>query len=219
MENNSLKYKIFILILFSLFSVTSNGQSKENLQKPHSILFMLHFSTNKINTLNHTNRFKDAQEVIADDLDKNTSIIADFSLNFKFCPIYFFYDSMYDYVKNKQWNLIEFYDSESLGTNKKISLSQLNNYMIVEIAYPPIMSYPEINVYGKEINNKYTPEYANSREYGVVCYDENFNLLNNKLQYTKIILRNSNAVSNTSGKGYKCNAASKFETKLNQFFK
>ncbi|HMN32932.1 MAG: hypothetical protein IT215_03425 [Chitinophagaceae bacterium] len=213
-----LSIKYCIIFLLSIIILKANGFVPKNEKvKPSAILIMLHLSTNKIESLKKQGETHSANEIYQDDLDKNTSIISDFLLNFKFCPVYFFYDSQYHFVKNKEWNQVEFYDVESLTESKKISLTQLENYLIAEIAYPPAPEYNELDKNGNEIQSK-ERDFANSREYGVVCYDEDFKPLKNTLQYTKIILKSpSNFLKKTEG--YTCNAAEKFQKKLEKYFK
>ena len=160
---------------------------------------------------------RSANEVNQHDIDKNASIISDFMFNFKYCPVYFFYDTQYDYIKNKEWQKVAFYDFESLEQNKKISINNLENYIIAEIAYPPAPDYNKVDAHGNEIIS-YERNYANSRDYGVICYDENFKLLNNTLQYTKIILKSPNSLLKKR-EGYTCIAAEKFQKKLEKYFK
>nr|MBP6314899.1 hypothetical protein [Chitinophagaceae bacterium] len=186
--------------------------------KPTVIMFILHISSNKIESLEKKGMRKDAQLVREADREINTSIMRDFKENFKFCEVYFFYDSQMNYVLQKQWNMVTFYDSEHLKNGKKIEVSYIDNYIMAEVAYPPAPEYPRIDSTGKEIEPLYTTDYANARDYGIICYDQQYQLLRNKLQYTNISLRRVGNILRPESIQYRFVGAKKFQQKLERFF-
>ncbi len=208
--------KGIIALLFTC--QTLSAQTLSSIDKPSVIMFILHISSNKIESLEKKGLRRDAQLVREADRETNTSIMQDFKENFKFCEVYFFYDSQMNYVLQKQWNRVTFYDSEHLKNGKKIEVSNIDNYIMAEVAYPPAPEYPRIDSTGNEIEPQYTTEYANARDYGIICYDQNYQLLRNKLQYTNIALRRVGNILRPETIHYRFVGAKKFQQKLERFF-
>lgn len=212
------KYRFLILGVSILFFNKLSGQNIINIEKPKVILFVLHISTNKIESYRKKGLMKEMQEVIEADNEINTSIMKDFQYNFKFCNLYFFYDSQMNYVLNRQWDKIIFYDGEHLKNGKKIALSGLDNFIMAEVAYPPAPVYPTVDEKGKVIEPEYTTDYAIARDYGILCYDENYKLLRNKLQYINISLKRVGNMFKPETLHYKFVGAAKFQQKLESYF-
>ena len=147
----------------------------------------------------------------------NSTIMEDFNRNFTYCPVYFFYDTLMDFVKSKDWEKVEFYDKDYLKTRKKIEISSIDNYIISEVNYPPVTEFPTIDAAGNVIEPEYTREYANARDYGIICYDQDFKLLRNKMQYTNISLRRIGNMFDQSSLHYKFVGALKFQDKLKKY--
>lgn len=198
-------------------SVTST--QKELVYKPNVILFMLHISTNQIEALQRKGLTAQIKEVQDADRETNLSIIKDFSLYFKFCPVYFFYDTQLHAVLKRDWDQVTFYDDEHLTSVKKIEANSFGNYFIGEVNYPPSPTYPEIKD-GKvnHVDNSDEVEYANTRDYGILLYDDNFRLLPAKLQFTNVSLRRKGNVFNASSMKYVFSGTEKFEKKLSSYY-
>ena len=183
--------------------------------KPKILLVMLHLSTNKIEALRKRNMEEDIPSVVGADEETNNSIMTDFSKNFSFCPVYFFYDTCYDQVKNKQWDQVVFYDYESLQTKKKVMVSSFSDYYIADVGYrapqeqisiDPEKSYSKVDPFEGDEGS------AASRNYGVNLYDENFKQLQNKLGFTDISLRKKGPLFGS--KKYEFEGAAKLDKRL-----
>lgn len=216
----------FILVLMvglclSNQVVAQDGGSsqKEFVYKPNVILFMLHVSTNQIEGLRRRGMTAQIKEVEDGDRETNLSIIKDFSLNFKFCPVYFFYDTQLNAVLKHDWDNVTFYDDEHMTSAKKIEANSFGNYFIGEVNYPPSPNYPEIK--DGQVNsatNNDEVEYANTRDYGILLYDDTFKLLPAKLQFTNVSLRRKGNVFNASSMKYVFSGTEKFEKKLISYY-
>ncbi len=160
---------------------------------------------------------EDAGDVIQADYEINSSIVRDFEQYFTYCPVYFFYDTQMHYVQKRQWDKVEFYDYEHYKTNKKIEVSSIDGYFIAEVNYPPVTEYPTIDEQGKVHEPEYTTDYAIARDYGILCYDEDFKLLRNKLQYINISLRRMGNMFKPETLRYKFTGAKKFQEKLEKY--
>lgn len=205
-----------LLIITVAFSVTA--QQQQVVEKPTAILFMLHISTNKIEALQKRGLTDDVKDVIETDHEINNSIVRDFEKNFKYCPVYFFYDTQLNFVQLKQWDKVNFFDFEHYKSNKKIEISGISDYIIAEVNYPPLTEFPTVDEKGKVIKPEYTVEYAAARDYGIICYDENYKLLRNKLQYNNISLRRIGNMFDKKSLYYRFVGALAFEERLKKYY-
>lgn len=159
---------------------------------------------------------KEALILEAEDKDLNEAIMSDFSKNFKFCTVYFFYSEDFDHVKAKNWDLVTFMSSPEM--DKTSISSKINNaktYFIGEVNYPPIAQYKILN--GKETKPESAADagYANTNDpYGITLYYDNFVLLQSKLVYTNSDIRKVSR----KPKKIKFFGAEKLSTKLNKYF-
>jgi hypothetical protein len=181
-----------VMLAFLIMTICLPTIAQEKYFKPNVILFMLNKSTNKIEALKKRALFTDIKDVEQIDNDINMSIIKDFSKKFKYCPVYFFYSDQYDLVKAKDWENVTFYDYEHLTSNKKIEIHALGNYYIAEVNYPPVQKYeevkPSVTMMNGTENGGGENEFANSHDYGIVLYNENFEAVSGKLMFTNISL-------------------------------
>jgi len=194
------------------------AQIPDTSDKPAVILFMLHNSTNKIESLQKQGLTAEMRDVQQTDHEINSSIVRDFEKVFKFCPVYFFYDTQLHFVKNQQWESVLFFDYEHFKTNKKIEVSGFDQYIIAEVDYPPLPEYPTVDSAGKIHYPEYTVDYATARDYGILCYDKNYKLLRNKLQYTNISLRRYGNIFKPQTLYYRFVGALAFQEKLFKYF-
>lgn len=186
--------------------------------RPTAILFMLHVSSNKITALQNRGMEREANDVKTADYEINSSIVNDFGRNFKYCAIYFFYDTLLPFVQKKEWDKVNFFDYEHFKTNKKIEVSGIDNYLIAEVNYPPMTNYPTVDDKGTVHQPEYTVEYANARDYGIICYDENFQLLRNKLQFTNISMHRAGNIFKPESIRYRFIGALQFQNRLLKFY-
>ncbi len=187
--------------------------------KPEVILVMLHLSTNKIDALKIRGMEEDIPMVIEGDEEVNLSIIKDFARNFKFCPVYFFYDSCYEKAKSKQWSEITFYDYESLTMKKKVGTNSFPSYFFAEVSYatPPTHLEVDNTITDRMVDRFQGDEDATStRNYGINLYDEDFVPLRRKLAFTDISLRRRGELFGQ--KKYVFEGAMKFDKKLRKRF-
>ncbi len=203
---------------------SSSIKLESDIYKPNVILFMLHLSTNKIEALERRGLKNDVLLVKQADKEINTSIIKDFSVSFDFCPVYFFYENQLDAVLKRDWDNVTFYDIEHLTSPKKIEAQSFGNYFIAEVNYPPNIAYKEVKEGSKAAERvdespQEEPEYANSRDYGIILYDDSFKLLPGKLRFTNIALRQKGSIFNKDEREYFFSGAEKFDKTLKKFFK
>ncbi|MBK7586837.1 MAG: hypothetical protein IPI22_00080 [Bacteroidetes bacterium] len=210
--------KVYILVLFFLISQMAKAQEEVFTPKPSSIVFILHISTNKIEGLKKRGLHSDIKDVIAADYEINSSIMQDFKNNFTFCNVYFCYDTQLNYILEKQWNKVTFYDFEHLTRDKRIEVSGIDNFIICEVNYPPPTEYPTIDEKGKVHEPEYTVEYANGRDYGVVCYDQDYKLLKNKLRFTNIAMLRTGNIFKPETLHYHFTGAKKFQARLEKYY-
>ncbi|MEZ5047365.1 MAG: hypothetical protein R2831_10280 [Chitinophagaceae bacterium] len=165
---------------------------------------------------------KDIQEVLDSDQEINISLMNDFKQNFKFCPVYFFDGIQYDDVLKKNWEAVPFYDYEHLTQAKVLGITP-QNYYIAEIAYPPLVPYDTLN---NKIKTPYytslssnDQSYTNSRDYGIVLYDDNNELLLRPLTYNNISLQRKGNYFKKGGMQYVFSGSDRFQKKLEKYFK
>ena len=101
---------VLLLLLVGVLCSPLNAQTKR-VERPQVILMMLNESLNQIEALKKRGRANDIPLLQEADREINQSIIADFTQYFSFCPVYYFYNRDYDYVKNRQWDKVIFYDA------------------------------------------------------------------------------------------------------------
>ena len=158
-----------------------------------------------------------------EDRQTNYSIISDFKNNFSYCPVYYFYSTNYDAVKNKEWNEISFFDAEHLDSPKQIEMNSLGNYYIVEVNYPPAPVYEKIEDPNKPLRLDFysvtTPSYANARDYSLIMYQDDFTLIKGKMAVTNISLRKVGSIFKPEGRKYRFIGAEDFQHKINKYFK
>jgi hypothetical protein len=221
--------KIFLsILLFLTFVFCTNEMIAQNLTpsidtikypRPKVLLFMLHLSTNKINALKRRGMHEDIPAVMQYDAEINNSIIADFASHFTFCPVYFFYDTAQDLAVKKQFSEIEFYDYESLSKKKKIATNQFDTYYFAEVSYSspdaglPIDSTQPIEW---QDGSRGDQDVVASRNYGIHMYNENFDLLRNKLGFTDIALRPTGPILRKKKMVF--TGAAKFDKKLRRLY-
>jgi hypothetical protein len=165
--------------------------------QPKVILMMLHQSTNKIEALKKRGLSEDVAEVIATDEQTNQSIISDFAANFDYCPVYFFYDSSIDLIKQKAWSDIIFYDYEKLEKKKLINVSGFTDYYIADVGYPsPSKQLEADNSVHPSMRDSYKGEedVISLRNYGINLYDQQMIPLKGRMGFTDISLRNRGPV-------------------------
>lgn len=209
--------KLLFVYLLIMHCGTMNAQQR-NRPKLTALVFMLRVSTNRIESYKDKNMLREMNDAIQADNEINSSIIRDFKNNFSFCPVYFFYDTLLDYVKGKKWDKVIFYDYEHLQSPKKIEVSDLENYLIAEVNYPPMSTYPIVDEKGVVHEPEYEIDFASARDYGILMYDEHFNLLHNKMQFTNISLRRKGSIFDPKNATYSFEGASRFQLKLKKFY-
>ena len=199
-----------IILLFTLISLTAFNTIEK---KPTVLLFMLHQSTQKIEILKSQNKSKIAETIRLEDENLNQSIMQDFNLFFKYCPVLFFYNSDYDAVKEKRWNDVHFL--KNTGNENFIMNASIDNYLIGEVNYTPSPQYHDLNNPKPKAESVADGGYANSNDpYGIILYDEQFELLPSKLVYTNA---NTKKIS-SKPKKIIFMGAEKLNSKLSKFF-
>jgi hypothetical protein len=212
----------FLISILALSNLCIAQTSNTTLYKPNAILFMLNKSTNKIEALKKRGLIEYIKEIEEQDEEINRSIMVDFSKNFKYCPVYFFYSDQLELVKKRDWENVIFSDYESLVSNKKIEVHNFGNYYIAEANYPPAPIYESANN-GDEpsLTGGEGPEndFANSRDYGIVVYDENFVPLKSKLRFVNISLTKTGNIFKSGSRKYRFIGAAKLTEALIKYIK
>jgi hypothetical protein len=176
----------FFLLLTGFLLVLSSFVIKD--EKPTVILFMLHQSTKKIETLKRQGYLKESKIMELEDQDLNQSIMNDMNAHFDFCPVYFFYSNQFDEVIGKKWKDVQFISSSNTQLNALEILENSNAVIyIAEVNYPPAEKYPILNGTAEKESSSYADGgYVNARDpYGILLHKVNFDLIRSKLVYTK----------------------------------
>lgn len=212
--------QLFFILLILLFGQVLRAQSKR-VERPQVILFMLNESLNQIEALKKRGRANDIPLLQEADREINQSIIADFTQYFSFCPVYYFYNRDYDYVKNRQWDKVIFYDAEHISTPKKIELGNLQQYVIAEVNYVPMTNYTVKDSASRRKGIDYLAgeeEYASTRDYSLLLYTANFELLSKPLGITNISLRRIGNIFQSRSMKYQFRGAEKLNAALLKYF-
>ena len=176
----------FFLLLTGFLLVLSSFVIKD--EKPTVILFMLHQSTKKIETLKRQGYLKESKIMELEDQDLNQSIMNDMNAHFDFCPVYFFYSNQFDEVIGKKWKDVQFISSSNTQLSALDMLENSNAVIyIAEVNYPPAEKYPLLNGTAEKETSSYADGgYVNARDpYGILLHKDNFDLIRSKLVYTK----------------------------------
>jgi len=187
--------------------------------RPKTILFMLHLSTNKIEGLRKRHREKEIPGIMAQDEEINTSIIKDIEKHFRFCAVYFFYDTCFEKAVQKRWNEIPFWQSTQ-GLLRQVPIDSIKqDVYFAEVSYraPSIELTPEVTDPNKPHDLRSGDEGPMTLHvYGVNLYDESFRNIPEKIGFTPISLRRQGAL--WKPKKYVFEGAAKFEAALLRYF-
>ena len=211
---------VLLLLLVGVLCSPLNAQTKR-VERPQVILMMLNESLNQIEALKKRGRTNDIPLLQEADREINQSIIADFTQYFSFCPVYYFYNRDYDYVKNRQWDKVIFYDAEHISTPKKIELGNLQQYVIAEVNYVPMTNYTVKDSVSRRKGIDYfagEEEYASTRDYSLLLYSPLFELLPKPLGITNISLRRNGNIFQPQSMKYRFRGAEKLNAALIKYF-
>lgn len=211
---------VLLLLLVGVLCSPLNAQTKR-VERPQVILMMLNESLNQIEALKKRGRANDIPLLQEADREINQSIIADFTQYFSFCPVYYFYNRDYDYVKNRQWDKVIFYDAEHISTPKKIELGNLQQYVIAEVNYVPMTNYTVKDSVSRRKGIDYfagEEEYASTRDYSLLLYSPLFELLPKPLGITNISLRRNGNIFQPQSMKYRFRGAEKLNAALIKYF-
>ena len=211
---------VLLLLLVGVLCSPLNAQTKR-VERPQVILMMLNESLNQIEALKKRGRANDITLLQEADREINQSIIADFTQYFSFCPVYYFYNRDYDYVKNRQWDKVIFYDAEHISTPKKIELGNLQQYVIAEVNYVPMTNYTVKDSVSRRKGIDYfagEEEYASTRDYSLLLYSPLFELLPKPLGITNISLRRNGNIFQPQSMKYRFRGAEKLNAALIKYF-
>jgi hypothetical protein len=176
----------FFLLLNTLLIVSSSFVVKD--EKPTVILFMLHQSTKKIETLKRQGYLKESKIMELEDQDLNESIMNDMNAHFDFCPVYFFYSNQFEEVIGKKWKEVQFISAGKNSQLNALEILEKNNAVIyiAEVNYPPAQKYPILNGTAEKETSSYADGgYVNGRDpYGILLHKDNFELISSRLVYT-----------------------------------
>lgn len=211
---------VLFLLLLVLPWHALKAQSKR-VEQPQVILFMLNESLNQIEALKKRGRSNEVQLLQEADREINESIIADFAGHFSFCPVYFFYNRDYDFVKEQAWDKVVFYDAEHITSPKKIELGNLQQYVIAEVNYVPMTNYTVKDSASRRKGIDYfagEEEYASTRDYSLLLYSPQFQLLPKPLGVTNIALRRNGNILQPKTLKYQFRGAEKLNMALTKYF-
>ena len=211
---------VLLLLLVGVLCSPLNAQTKR-VERPQVILMMLNESLNQIEALKKRGRANDIPLLQEADREINQSIIADFTQYFSFCPVYYFYNRDYDYVKNRQWDKVVFYDAEHISTPKKIELGNLQQYVIAEVNYVPMTNYTVKDSVSRRKGIDYfagEEEYASTRDYSLLLYSPLFELLPKPIGITNISLRRNGNIFQPQSMKYRFRGAEKLNAALIKYF-
>jgi hypothetical protein len=212
--------QVFFILLLLMPWQGLRAQSKR-VERPQVILFMLNESLNQIEGLKKRGRINDVYLLQEADREINQSIIADFAKHFSFCPVYYFYNRDYDFVKERAWDKVVFYDAEHITTPKKIELGNLQQYLIAEVNYVPMTNYTVKDTASRRKGIDYLAgdeEYASTRDYSLLLYTPDFQLIREPLGITNISLRRNGNIFQPKTMKYQFRGAEKLNMTLTKFF-
>lgn len=208
-----MKKHFIVFILLFCFCYKIYAINDTSVSKPKAILVMLHISKNKILALEKRGQHNEVGKVQEADNEINTSIIKDFKKHFNYCAVYFFYDTQLNYVLEKQWSFVTLYDFDHLLTPKKIELRYLDQYLIVDVDYPPA-TFSE----NSKGNNEESDVFINTRDYGLLTRTEDFKFVKGKLKYTNISLRRKGNILKSNDMKYIFEGAKIYQTRLMKYY-
>lgn len=214
-----MKIILFLLIL-SFAKIDIIYAQSTDIAKPNVILFKLSESSTQISAHEYRGDSALANELRNMDYEAHKSIIQDFKNNFSYCPIYFFKDSDFEFIKSKQWTNATFYDTSYNETKKSVLLNNPGNYFIAEINYPPSIKYDTIGNEASTRSNMLGEDDGTvaSHDYCLLLSDENNNLLPRKLGVTNIFYRKVGNIFKGADRKYRFIGAAKLEQKLRSAF-
>lgn len=108
-------------------------------RKIKAVLVMLRAETNRIEALTKGNRRSLLEEVQRDLQGTVRATQADFSDNFTYCPVYYFWDTEMDRIRDGDFAGVLFRADSSIATDLPISKGS-NNYLVVFYGFPTSQS-------------------------------------------------------------------------------
>lgn len=100
---------------------------------PRAVLVMLSTETNRYKALINAGRKDDVETLMKDREFIHKFTIADFNNHFNFCPVYFFYDTELESVKNQQFAGVLFKADSTMAPTDAITDT---NFLIVYYGFP-----------------------------------------------------------------------------------
>jgi hypothetical protein len=193
------------MVLFWLLCVGFFCANAKKMDRPSIIIFVLNTSTRKLAALQKVNKIKEYNYVKTQLDTLNADIKQDFKTNFKFCPVYFIYDTLLDYFIQKEFDKVQFYNVD----NELISL---------EIKAQSNVFLADINYFPEEENS--TVQEGSNYAKGIVLYNEVYNAITaQKLKYTGNVLKMKTKLLNSKYSGPSFEGAAKLNHKMEHYFK
>lgn len=143
--------QIYLLTsLLMVLSLTINAQKKRNLQQPKVILVQLKAEANRIDYYQKKKNYSKADLVQKQADTIAQMMIRDFEENFRYRPVYYFYDTNAHLVKDKKFAGILLDKNREPLKNISITASDSDQYYIATFGYSlPMKSQPNSSKMGK----------------------------------------------------------------------
>lgn len=210
-----------LLILFSLlFFVESLFAQTVRHPRPDILLVQLNESTTQIEAYRRSKQSEALAQALEDDRQINRSLIADFKAHFSFCPVYFFDQKDAEAVRQQRWEQVTLYDVDYLDSARKIEWKSPGFYYIAKLGYPPIQRFDTLDAnatLGRNEVLKGGDDYAAARDYCLLLYNSEMQLLRGKLGVTNISLRKTGSLFRPDERQYRFNGAQALQHALGKF--
>lgn len=181
---------IFLSVFIVLVSINPGCKNRElafqhiREMKDGVAIVRLRTSVLKYDKLIEMGKKEQADKVMADQKDVNLRIVAAFKMHFTFCPVYFFYSSSSNKVREHQYEGI--FLTESLEIDPKLVLSS-DNVFVVDVGYIEIETFNS-GTEGISVMNTNFELLKKPFPYKVQDAKSNIEILNKPVEYMVIEL-------------------------------
>ena len=214
-------YCKFLLLLFSLLLTGRNLLAQPvRHPRPDILLVQLNESTTQIEAYRRSKQSEALARILEDDRQINRSLIADFKAHFSFCLVYFFDQKDADAVRQKRWEQVTLYDVDHLDSARKIEWKSPGFYYIAQLGYPPMQRFDTLDAnatLGRNEVLKGGDDYAAARDYCLLLYNSEMQLLRGKLGVTNISLRKTGSLFRPEDRQYRFIGAQALQHALGKF--
>lgn len=213
------RHVLFLLLPLAFFGVSLFAQTVRH-PRPEILLVQLNESSTQIEVYRRSKQQEALANVLEDDRQINRSLIADFKAHFSFCPVYFFEQKDAEAVRQQRWEQVTLYDVDYLDSPRKIEWKTPGLYYIAVLGYPPIQRFDTLNTHatlGRHEILKGGDDYVATRDYCLLLYNHEMQLLKGKLGVTNISLRKAGSLFRPEQRQFRFSGAQALQHALDKF--